>query len=166
MLNQSVFFMIMAILGGLGVLVSVSTGLVAGTRFPAAVLRPLVSGICMAALGAGIYFVLEWQTPDLLRLNRKDKDEEDLDIDLPSDEGSSEDASPGKAADSDQPIEAASGAAFTADHEYDEHILGRQNKIKKHSSSEGQLVVEGVPLENKPKLMAEAIKHLLEQDKD
>ena len=137
MLNRSVFLMIMAILGGLGVLVSVSTGLVAGTRFPAVVLRPLLSGICMAVLGAGIYFVLEWQTPDLLRPNRKDKDEDDLELDLelPLERRFvRRRTSLGKVAseDSDEPLDTTSERCFyMPDHEYDDHILARQNKTEK-----------------------------------
>ena len=103
-----------------------------------------------------------------MRLNRKDKDEDDLELDLelPLGEGSPEDTSPQVATDSDEPPDTTSSDAFMPDREYDDHILAGQSKTIKNFSSKDQVVVEGVSLEKKPKLMAEAIKHLLDQDKD
>ena len=177
--NQPVFIMLVSVLGALGLLVSTVAGLIAGVRPPDVILRPLISSIIMASLGVGVYFILQQQTPDLLSTVNEEENsysgtisqKNEMSYMDPKDEGEGEgDIKQDSLETTNSMSDMAGGSSLgeSQKHDDDGTLLSRSSRsVAKQSSVSGDtLVVEGVPLENKPKLMAQAIQHLLDQEDD
>ncbi len=168
--------MTISILGFLGLLVSAIAGLAAGVHLPTVFLRPIISAICMAGLGAGIYFFLHWQAPDLLsqksnddNFNNKEMFQSDTisHTSLANIEESNEEDLSGETHRTNQ--DPSSSKGYNSGESYDENDLLNRDSIRgeKYSSvTQDTVVIDGIPLENKPELMAQAVQHLLDQDDD
>ena len=156
--------MICGMLGGSGLLVSVAAVFLGGVDFPDFIIKPIVSAIIMAILGAGIYFLLEWQVPILFEMENEDLDKgEGLteSEDITEEIQNTEDNSLYK---TDQDLKDP-GWEYQSD--INEKLSLKEAKPPQNTSArEGEIVVEGVTFKNKPKIMAETIKTLLDQDEN
>ena len=148
----------------LGLLISSIAGLAAGVHAPTVIVRPIISAMCMAGLGAGIYFLFQWQAPDLLSWSNGDQgfnDDQSFQDNTVSHTSSSDTESSTK--------KNLSGEAHDTGENYDDDGLlsrGSMGKTKYSSVGEDTVVVDGVPIPNKPELIGQAIQHVLDMDDD
>ena len=154
----------------LGLLISSIAGLAAGVHSPAVIVRPIISAMCMAALGAGIYFLLQWQAPELLSWNNDNQgfndDQEFNDDQIFQDDAVTHTNSSDTESSTNKNL---SGEAHGAGKNYDDDGLlsrGSMGKVKHSSVSGDTIVVDGVPIPNKPELIGQAIQHVLDMDDD
>ena len=164
MLNQFVLIVITSVLGVLGLSVSITASLIGGVGLSFVFLRGLISGVSMVVLGMGAYFILEWQIPGLWSLNKNKVD---------SDENFLEENNLEESLLESETVEeediGSENSSVSTDQNYDnDDLLNKKstNSDKKSFVSGDTVVVEGVSLQNKPELMANAIQHLLDQDED
>ena len=152
-------------LAALGALVSFLSSLIAGAGFVGILLQPVIMALVMAAIGSGIYYLVSHLYPEMVAQVRSiflpmggeaemSDGLDDLaindDIESFTSEGNEESISETDLAASDGSVLATPGSKSS----------------RASFAKEGEILVEGVPIKNEPKLMAEAIQHLLDQDED
>ncbi|MDH4200962.1 MAG: hypothetical protein OEV66_11375 [Spirochaetia bacterium] len=145
-----------------------------GDYFPALVLRPLASAIVMASFGVGAYFLVQNFSPELLkdvfgnsqRSEDRDytneespdlKDEFDFDLDK---QDISPDVRSSVAVDETLKIK-----PNPKSEQETSQKASPQTKSQARVGSD-EMLVEGIPLKKDPELMAKAIQHVLDTDKD
>lgn len=154
-----------SILAGMGAIVALFAAFLGGASWVTWLYRPLIAAFFMGLLGIGIHLLLNTVSPEIVKaFNDEENNAGENPDDMPSENIHLENAP----ADS---LESGSEAANTE--ASDDAIFrndtgsGMQQKSKKNVvAGQGEIVVEGVKLKNEPKVMAEAIKHLMDQDED
>ena len=155
-------------LGIVGLLVSITSALLGGVDFPDFIIKPIVSAIALATLGVGISFLLESQVPvffevsddeEYSKKNSYSQDADQVEIgDIPEESKDIKNDLPSE-------VEKDHTLDYQVDMEGRESLGGRPNK-RNTVPREGEIVVEGVTFKNEPETMAEAIRTLLDQDKE
>jgi len=150
--------------GGGTFLVSALISTVAGAGFLTILGRALLSGLLMGGLTAGLIEVLRKLVPEVMELfePKGPVSSPESDETLFTQDSSEDDLSSGIS------IDEAGGGSSVEDIRIDENEISRKKSAKprKKAAKEGDIVAEGVALENNPELMAEAVKHILDTDKD
>ncbi len=149
----------------LGFFVSFVTAIAVGADAMGILVRPFIMAVAMAVFGTAVYYTLFFTSPKVIEEMNSiflgggalvgDFEDSLDDMNLGDDDMSEEFTAP----------EGDESLGLTAD---DGSVLsaGGGNANANRPAKEGEILVEGVPIQNEPKLMAEAIKHLLDQDED
>lgn len=149
-----------AVLAALGFLVSMIASLFAGASWLSLLWRPLLFASFMAFLGAAIFFLLKSKVPEVI-------EEFDGTAPLTEEDGlglTTSDLADTAIADDETGANYYDGSDSGSADEFDPKSPGAGNR--KGSAGPGELLVEGVRIKNQPEVMADAIKHLMDQDKD
>jgi len=152
----------------LGALIAFIFTLISGSGIMLLIVRPLVSALVMFILGTAIYIVFAKQVPEIIaELNPLQAEDSILPMDG---EGvaSSSDATEAMAAhDMGSTSNSDFDAVKVADPTSGSYSGMHQNPGKKNiTAGPGEIVVEGVRIKNQPDVMAETIRHLMDQDED
>ena len=145
----------------LGLIVSFVACLLGGAGFPALLYRPFLYAFLMIMVAAASYYFLKMTFPGIIKaieslndtaadfddLYGLESDEDDLALDL--DDSSDDQVSTGSLVDTS-----------------DLHSITNSPGARQAKAKAGEILVKGVPIKNEPKLMAKAIKHLLDKDED
>ena len=170
MLHQTTLIITMVVTGSLGIIVSAIAALVGGAGFPSVVIRPFISGLVMALLGGGAYFIVKWKVPEIT--DSADSDLKDHPSEEINDAGVPENmqGDDGKV-DTNIEVDAASTDKNLADKPANKYA-GSSSGVyvpqasKNRKVTGDQIEVEGVALPKQPELMAKAVQHVLDTDKD
>ena len=144
----------------LGLIVSLIACLLGGAGFPALLYRPFLYAFLMIMVAAASYYFLKMTFPGIIKaiesLNDTAADFDDL-YDLESGE---DDLALDLDDSSDDNVSAGSVDVG------DLHSITNSPGARQATAKAGEILVKGVPIKNEPKLMAKAIKHLLDKDED
>lgn len=165
-LGGDLLIKLIIILSSLGALVSFLSGLIAGVGLPELIIRPVIFAIVMAALAFIINMVITTQVPELVEVSADSSIIDSEDDDYSGAAGNSaSDFDSSTSLNSDE-INSSKGEAFDSG---GSSVLsgakGGRHKKKQHAG-EGEIMVEGVALKDDPAVMAEAVKHLMDDDED
>lgn len=144
----------------LGLIVSLVACLLGGAGFPALLYRPFLYAFLMIMVATASYYFLKMTFPGIIKaieslndaaagfddLYDLESDEDDLALDL--DDSSDDNVSAGSVDVGDL------------------HSITNSPGARQATAKAGEILVKGVPIKNEPKLMAKAIKHLLDKDED
>lgn len=138
---------------------------IAGAGFFTILWRAFLFGALMGALTAVLIEALRKLVPEVMELFES---KEGLSSSESSEELFEESDSGQESEISDAPLTEGGGdASVTEDIHIDEGEVSRQKAAKpRKKAKEGDIIAEGVALENNPELMAEAVKHIIDTDKD
>ncbi|GEM_PF-660073 len=160
---------------GLGVLISFLFSLIGGAGFPEILYRPLLFGILLGILSAGLFFVIKKFVPEVIQEFQNSS----IGGDIPASDMD------GSAEKSYSPLEenGEASSGFTAedilprgkneenlslDTSSDYSAVEKENtsarKRKKDKITDDEIIVHGVSLKNQPQLMADAIRDLMDKD--
>ncbi len=161
--------------GGFGLLLSILISVLSGANITTILIRSLVSGCITGVMGAGAVLALQFLMPEFFQqISKKssaqksaksdEEDDEDLDdedisvedLDTPVDSEMDEYSLP-------EPVQAEENI------EIDENQIREKKKAKtgqKRSAKDGEFMVGEIPLKDDPALMAEAVRHVLDDDED
>ena len=167
---------------GLGFIISLLFSVFGGNSLAKIILKPMVFGLLLGAVGMGIYLLLQALVPDLLNDLRGESPETGIagpaagpgaeGDDLPFagntvDSGSMsslDDLSLDKndMAINDAPPSAAGDEQILAASSVKEKIM--PPRPKKTVAKEGEILAEGIAIKNDPDMMAKTIQHMLDKD--
>ena len=144
----------------LGLIVSLVACLLGGAGFPAILYRPFLYAFLMIIIAAASYYFLKMTFPEIIKaiesLNDTAVDFDDLyDLESGEDDFALDDF------DDDDQVSADSVVDTS-----DLHSITNSPGARRATAKAGEILVKGVPIKNEPKLMAKAIKHLLDKDED
>lgn len=144
----------------LGLIVSLVACLLGGAGFPAILYRPFLYAFLMIIIAAASYYFLKMTFPEIIKaiesLNDTTVDLDDLyDLESGEDDFALDDF------DDDDQVSADSVVDTS-----DLHSITNSPGARRATAKAGEILVKGVPIKNEPKLMAKAIKHLLDKDED
>ena len=144
----------------LGLIVSLVACLLGGAGFPAILYRPFLYAFLMIIIAAASYYFLKMTFPEIIKaiesLNDTTVDLDDLyDLESGEDDFTLDDF------DDDDQVSADSVVDTS-----DLHSITNSPGARRATAKAGEILVKGVPIKNEPKLMAKAIKHLLDKDED
>lgn len=160
---------ISASLAALGAVIALLAALIGGGSPVEILYRPFLYGFIMSLLGVAVYFILSLFVPEVLKEMRAEEpvengseepeysgnEEQEPETEMPADgtlpDMTAEDA---QSALGDDELKTKSSAA------------AKSARNAKRAPKEGEIDVEGVAIKNEPEVMAEAIKHLMDQDED
>ncbi|MDH5717815.1 MAG: hypothetical protein OEZ22_09270 [Spirochaetia bacterium] len=150
-------------LGASGFIISLLASIIGSADYKAIIWQPLVSALVMAILGSAGYFIFEKFIPQFIKKLSAEEDIESMSdsLDIDNTENSEnfniENESISDDIENIEKLE-------NDDIPIKERAINYASAKKKKQAGEGEILVEGVPIKNEPKLMAEAIQHLLHQD--
>lgn len=151
------------VFGSFGFFLSLLTGIVAGVSFGSVVLRAFIFLLVFSALGFGLHFLFEFRMPEVLEVLTGQSGDDELEAaadaeDLDVGEGGAVTASEGEGGES----YTGGGAVGLGD----SSPAGARNLEgeKKSGVFGDHILVEGVKIQNEPKLMAEAVRTMLAKD--
>ena len=143
----------------LGMVVSLFSCLLGGAGFPAVLYRPFLYAVLMGLIGAIVFYFIHFTAPEVINEFKGN------DAELDDFEGGDDGLDDSLAFEDDSD----SGDYSEVDTSVDGNVLSSGSNTggkPQRKARPGEIMVEGVPIKNEPKVMAEAIKHLLEQDED
>lgn len=146
----------------LGLIVSLVACLLGGAGFPALLYRPFLYAFLMIMVATASYYFLKMTFPGIIKAIESLNDTAtaaDFD-DLYDLESGEDDLALDLDDSSDDNISAGSVGAG------DLHSITNSPGARQATAKAGEILVKGVPIKNEPKLMAKAIKHLLDKDED
>ena len=143
----------------LGLIVSLVACLLGGAGFPALLYRPFLYAFLMIMIAAASYYFLKMTFPEIIKAIESLNDTA-VDLDDLSDLESGEDDL--ALDDFDDDNVSAGNVVDTSDL----HSITNSPGARQATAKAGEILVKGVPIKNEPKLMAKAIKHLLDKDED
>ncbi|MCB1202030.1 MAG: hypothetical protein KDK41_15375 [Leptospiraceae bacterium] len=143
-----------------GAIVALLASLFAGANWVAWLYRPVLAAVFMGILGFAIHFILKSTAPEIVEVFSENPPVQE--------EGSTTDN-----AETENTEETNLSESEFKDTSYDDSdaMLRSSSQTPRRANKDvvagdGEIVVEGVKLKNEPKVMAEAIKHLMDQDDD
>lgn len=145
----------------LGLIVSLVACLLGGAGFPALLYRPFLYAFLMIMIAAASYYFLKMTFPEIIKAIESLNDTA-VDLDDLSDLESGEDDFALDDFDDDDDNVSAGSVVDTSDL----HSITNSPGARRATAKAGEILVKGVPIKNEPKLMAKAIKHLLDKDED
>jgi len=148
----------------LGAFISFLFSVIGGSGFPAILYQPFLSALVMALITAVGYFIIKKFAPALLNF-------ENLETDIKTDDLSSsgdinKDTSDENLDQSDdyESLTSDENEEWNTKTTNSKNIRPAEKSTPRRTAGEGEILVEGVPIKNEPKLMAEAIQHLISKD--
>lgn len=172
-LQNPLFLKWTGVSSGFGAVLSFLVALISGAGFPAILYRPFLYGIIMGVVAAGSFFVIKLLIPELFdQLNEErpddttEKPETETDD---SDQSSKDDTLEDSLGEEKSNEKEKTGESSLIDEKLELGNYGAQQSVpekkkKEDKVTEDEVIVQGVSLKNEPKLMADAIRDLIERD--
>ncbi len=165
-LKDKALIKMVSALAAVGFIISLMASLIAGVSFLTLFFRAILFTVLMGALGAVIFFVFSSFIPEINETLRGDSSfPEDPEYSPEGEDGTTEPPDyeplpPDETADMNRSESDLSGMDSGSKE------ANYSATRKKQEAKEGHIMVEGYSIKNEPAVMADAIRHLLEQDKD
>ena len=152
----------------LGALIAFIFTLLSGSGITLLIVRPIVSALVMFILGTGIYILFAKQVPEIIaELNPPQAEDSVLPIESEGTSNSSDAAEAMAASDVGSSSNSDFDSVKVADPTSGSYSGAPQSGGKKNiTAGPGEIVVEGVRIKNQPDVMAETIRHLMDQDEN
>jgi len=169
-LKDKALIKIASALAAVGFIISLMASIIVGVSFISLLLRAFLFAVLMGALGAVIFFVFSIFIPEINETLRGEASpfSEDPEFSADEEEGTAE---PSDYEPSDHeplpPEETADSLEINlSEMDSGPKVSNYSAARKKQVAKEGHIMVEGYSIKNEPAVMADAIRHLLDQEKD
>ncbi len=163
--THPLLFRLSGLLAGLGAVISLLASLVAGADIGTIIYRLFLFALLMAALGVGIFFVIQFFAPEIIEVLQTISAQ--APSDLPDEENTVEPLDDMNANSEFFEEDPNVSSPYATESDMNSQLRTDLARMKKNvKPGEGEIVVEGVRLPNKPELMAEAIKDTLDRDRE